>query len=136
MITKQTSTDIRLAGGAVGYYGNDSTAPMASGYTYDFFSKAENQKKWFTVAVTVNKTDMTTYVNGVQIQTKKGDFTKLFDGMKKASKNYLGTSYWTGDPDLAGSMDDVAVYNTALSAADIKTLTRTDATTPDRKSVV
>ena len=115
------------AGGAVGYYGNDSTAPMATGYSYDFFSKAENQKKWYTVAVTVNKTDMTTYVNGVQIQTKKGDFTKLFDGMKKASKNYLGTSYWTGDPDLAGSMDDVAVYNTALSAADIKTLTRTDA---------
>ncbi len=125
----------------VGYYGTGAapgdakgtlSCPISAPYTFDYFNTATNRNKWYTIAVTVKKNEMITYVNGVQIQKGTKDYTTIINGMKKASSNYLGASYWDKDTDadFAGSMDDVAVYNTALSAADIKTLTRTDAAKP------
>lgn len=105
---------------AAGYYGNEIKAP----YTWDYFNTAANRGKWYTIAVTVKKNEMITYINGVQVQKGKADYSVILDGMKKSNNNYLGASYWDADDDFAGSMDDVAVYNTALSAADVKTLNR------------
>ena len=76
------------------------------------------------LVVTVKKNEMITYINGVQVQKGTADYSVILDGMKKSNNNYLGASYWDADDDFAGSMDDVAVYNTALSAADVKTLNR------------
>ncbi len=105
---------------AAGYYGNEISAP----YTWDYFNTAANRGKWYTIAVTVKKNEMITYINGVQVQKGTADYSVILDGMKKSNNNYLGASYWDADDDFAGSMDDVAVYNTALSAADVKTLNR------------
>ena len=105
---------------AAGYYGNEIKAP----YTWDYFNTAANRGKWYTIAVTVKKNEMITYINGVQVQKGTADYSVILDGMKKSNNNYLGASYWDADDDFAGSMDDVAVYNTALSAADVKTLNR------------
>ena len=135
--------------GKIGYYGGgqhandkittadkykEGACPLAAPYTPDFFNQAANQNKWYTLAVTVAADGtMTTYMNGAAIQTYKDEsYKEILKAMAKASNNYLGIGYWShlGDEDFAGSMDDVAVYNTALSAADIKTLTRSDAATP------
>lgn len=128
-------------GGKVGYYGggqfcNDKATAAAdklvagavvpaAPYTYEWYTNKDNRGKWDTFAVTVSPDGtMTTYINTVAIQTYKADVYKdILEALKKATNNYLGTSYWSADDDFVGSMDNVAIYNTALPAADIKALT-------------
>lgn len=98
-----------------GYFGNGISSP----YTWDYFSKEENRGKWYTISVTITPTKMTTYINGQEVQTLDGDYANVLQGFKVGKNNYLGVSYWPGDPDFAGSLDNVAIYNTALSAEDM-----------------
>lgn len=109
----------------VGYFGNGVSAP----YTWDYYSFATNQNKWDTITVTTTKDTMTTYINGVQVQTAAGDYTAVLDSFKVAKNNFLGSSYWAADPDFAGSLDNVAVYNVALSAKDVAAIATTTTTT-------
>ena len=103
---------------AKGYFGNVISSP----YSWDYFSKAENRDKWYTLSVTITPTKMTTYINGQEVQTGEDDYSCLFNVLKVAKNNYLGASYWAADVDFAGSLDNVAIYNTALSAEDMGNL--------------
>lgn len=98
-----------------GYFGNAISAP----YSWDFFNNEANRGKWYTLSVTISPTTMTTYVNGQQVQTAEADYTNILTALKSAKNNYLGASYWPADPDFAGSLANVAIYTTALSAEDM-----------------
>ena len=112
--------------GDVGYFGNAVAAP----YTWDFFSNAANWNTWYTLTLTVSPTKMTTYINGVQVQTLDADYSGLLANFSNVAKNnYLGTSYWA-DADFVGSLDNVGIYNTALSAEDVAALVSAEPATP------
>lgn len=103
----------------VGYFGNEISSP----YTWDYFSNTANQNTWNNLTMTISATDMTTYINGVMVQTAKGDYTTILNVFKNGTGNYLGGgSYWTADPDFLGSMDNVAVFNKALTADEVKAM--------------
>lgn len=110
-----------------GYFGNAISAP----YTWDYFNTEANRNTWNTIAVTISKDNMITYINGVKVQEAAADYTNVLQAFKVAKNNYLGTSYWSADPDFVGSMDNVGIYTTALSADDMAKLTTASApTTP------
>lgn len=97
-----------------------TTNPMV----WNWYTDSSKQNRWDNITVTVAKDGtMSTYYDGVLVQSyKQAAFaTEILGGMKKATNNILGGSYYP-DPDLVAMMDNFAVYNTALSAADIKTL--------------
>ncbi len=117
-----------------GYYGGgqtvtngtqvDGAAPLGTTdmpVKWDWYSDSSKQNRWDNITVTVTKDEMVTYYDGVKVQSNKADYSCILDAMKKASNNYLGTSYFS-DTDFVGSMDNFAIYNSALSADDVKTL--------------
>ena len=101
----------------VGYYGADIKAP----YVWSYFSQNSAQNTWYTITVTITEKQMCTYINGAQVQTGKGNYKMIMDTFKVATNNYLGGSYYK-DPDFCGKMDNVAIYNTCLSAQEVKAL--------------
>ena len=115
---------------AVGYFGSDANAPLAAPYTWDYFSNEANRNQWLTLTVTIASDKMTTYINGAEVQSMASDFSKLLASFKSAKNNYLGSSYWPADPDFIGSMDNVAIYNSALSADDVKAIATTASDNP------
>ena len=98
----------------VGYYGADIKQP----YTWDYFGYEPAQDVWHTVTVTITATEMKTYINGVQVQSAKADYSMIMDTFKVASGNYLGGSYYP-DPDFSGQMDNVAIYDSCLSKEEV-----------------
>lgn len=102
-----------------GYFGNAISAP----YTWDYFNTEANRNTWNTIAVTISKDNMATYINGVKVQEAAADYTNVLQAFAVAKNNYLGTSYWSADPDFVGSMDNVGIYTAALSADDMAKLT-------------
>lgn len=102
-----------------GYFGNGIALP----YTWDWYSNAANQNTWNTIAVTIDEEKMTTYINGVAVQSAETGFQTVMNAFKVAKNNYLGTSYWSADADFQGSLDNVGIYNTALTATDVAALT-------------
>ena len=101
----------------VGYYGVDIKEP----YIWSYFSQNSAQNVWHTITVTITEKQMCTYINGQQVQTGKDNYKVIMETFKVATNNYLGGSYYK-DPDFCGKMDNVAIYNTCLSAKDIKAL--------------
>lgn len=120
-----------------GYYGTgtvvldgvetEGAAPLGTTdlpMVWNWYADSSKQNRWDNITVTVAKDGtMSTYYDGVKVQTTKNAAyaTEILGGMKKATNNILGGSYYP-DPDLVAMMDNFAVYNTALSDADIKTL--------------
>lgn len=115
----------------VGYFGSGISAP----YTWDYYKNESSQNQWDTLTVTATKDTMTTYINGVQVQTATGDYTAVLDAFKVAKNNFLGASYWPADPDFAGSLDNVAVYNSALSAKEVSAIANGSTTTVTKKTM-
>jgi len=101
----------------VGYYGVDIESP----YTWDYFNQKSAQNKWFNIAITITEDEMATYINGEQVQWAIGDYSVIMDTFKVASGNYLGGSYYA-DPDFAGKLDNVAIFDTCLSEKEMKAL--------------
>ncbi|MBB2948947.1 beta-xylosidase [Actinoplanes lutulentus] len=88
-----------------------STAPLPGG-------------SWQHLAVTVDGSTATMYLNGVKVASATGVTVKpsdLYDPAK-AYSGYVGRSLYSSDPYFAGEVDDFRVYNTALSAPEILTL--------------
>ncbi|MBO5354161.1 MAG: family 43 glycosylhydrolase [Lachnospiraceae bacterium] len=100
-----------------GYYGVDIKQP----YTWDYFSQNSAQNVWHTITVTITESEMNTYINGKLVQSGKGNYSMIMDTFKVAENNYLGGSYYN-DPDFCGKMDNVAIYNTALSQSEVQAL--------------
>ena len=77
-------------------------------------------KRWRHVAVTFANDAITVYLDGRQtarstnISIRPRDFRPIF--------NYIGRSQFVADPTLRGNVDDIQIYNYALSADDIARL--------------
>ena len=74
---------------------------------------------WSHVAVTLNGSYATIYINGKQVAAGSVGGT-LSD--VKPLLCYVGRSQFKADPMLQGNMQDVRIYNYALSADDVKAL--------------
>jgi glucuronoarabinoxylan endo-1,4-beta-xylanase len=79
---------------------------------------ALNTGVWYHVAVTVNGTNGSLYVNGVAVATTNA-MTLKPSNLGSTSNNYLGRSQWSPDPYLNGAFDEFRIYNVPLSAAEI-----------------
>lgn len=77
-----------------------------------------NQWKLYTVTVTAGGL-ATIYINGSSMATASGfaDPTNV-----TRTSNFIGRSNWSSDSYYAGSMDDLRMYNRALSASEVQQL--------------
>ena len=73
--------------------------------------------KWSLVTVTVSGTTGTLYVNGTAVGNNT-DITLHPSSLGPTTQDWLGRSEF-GDPFFHGAIDDVNIYNTALTAAQI-----------------
>ena len=74
--------------------------------------------KWKHVAVTIGKDATTIYVDGQPVATSTGITIRPSD--IRPSLNYLGRSQFAADPLLTAYLDDVRIYNYALSAEEVQ----------------
>jgi hypothetical protein len=81
---------------------------------------------WHHVAVTLSGTNGLLYLDGVAVGTNSS-MTLRPSILGNTTQNYLGKSQWP-DPVLIGNLDDFRIYNRALSAAEISSLTNFPAT--------
>lgn len=77
--------------------------------------------EWIHVAYTVDQEIQIIYINGMPMDSK---FTNkdLFDIIPSFTKNSIGQSRYSADPDLKGSIDDVMFFKRTLSPNEIKDL--------------
>ena len=74
---------------------------------------------WKHIAVTLNGSTGTLYIDGVQVAQNTGMTFKPSDLAPTTSGNFIGKSAWTGDKYLKGQVDDFRIYNRALSSSEI-----------------
>lgn len=73
--------------------------------------------QWVHVAVTLGGDTGTLYVNGAAVAANSA--LTLNPGDFKPATNYLGDSQWAADPLFSGRLDEVRIYNYALTGAEI-----------------
>jgi hypothetical protein len=76
---------------------------------------------WQQVAVTLAANTGTLYVNGVQV-AQNTSMTLNPASLGTTTQNWLGRSEFAGDPYLNGQIDNLRVYDRALSAAEVQSL--------------
>ncbi len=76
---------------------------------------------WKHVAVTRNGNTGTLYVDGVQVGTNTS-MTLSPSSLGNTTNNWLGRSQYSGDAYLDGQLDEVRIYNRALSASEVLAL--------------
>jgi hypothetical protein len=81
---------------------------------------------WHHVAVTLSDTNGILYLDGAAVGTNS-NMTLRPSTLGNTTQNYFGKSQWA-DPVLIGNLDDFRIYNRALSAAEISSLTVLPAT--------
>ena len=89
---------------------------------YDMF-----HDEWVHTAVTVGNGVIRLYVNGEFITDN--DFTQPPSAMGHTTRNYIGNSQWP-DPFFQGYIDDLAIYSTVLTEAQIREVMNHSFTTP------
>jgi len=74
---------------------------------------------WQHVAVVIDSTSMTMqlYLNGLEVVS--GEIDALPSDIGDANQSWLGRSQYDWDPYFQGSMDDVRIYDRALSAGEV-----------------
>ncbi|HUC83910.1 MAG TPA: LamG-like jellyroll fold domain-containing protein [Candidatus Acidoferrales bacterium] len=75
--------------------------------------------QWVHVAVTYNGSVASLYTNGVLVESGA---VSIPPTAFNPALNYLGESQWPSDPMFSGALDEVRVYNYALSGAQIAQL--------------
>lgn len=126
-------------------FGNDTTSymfltPHSAGGAMRFAitsSGSQNEQavetaplpvhQWVHVAVTYNGSVATLYVNG---GFQNSGSVSLSPANFNPAANYLGKSQWPSDPYFSGRLDDVCIYNYALSNLQIQQLMSTGPTAP------
>jgi hypothetical protein len=73
---------------------------------------------WHHVAVTLNGSTGTLYVDGAQVGINTAMTLKPSD-MGATTKNWIGHSQYSADPYLDGRVDDFRIYNRALTASEV-----------------
>jgi len=123
------STEIRAGGDKItaAKYGSDVAAP----YTWDYFSNEANRNKWLTLTTTISPTDLKVYIDDKEVITQASSeaadsaaYTNFLTSFNTLTGCYLGASYWSADYDVQGYMDNVAVFNSALSADQVAALAK------------
>ena len=76
---------------------------------------------WTNVAVTLSGTTATMYINGVVAGTNTS-MTLNPSSLGVTNQNYLGKSQFSADPALFAIIEDVRIYQEALSATQIQSL--------------
>lgn len=76
---------------------------------------------WQHVAVVLGPSGGTLYLDGAAVTTNAG-LTLRPSSLGTTVNNWIGRSQYTADPFLAGDIDELRIYDKALSAADITTL--------------
>lgn len=76
---------------------------------------------WKHVAITLNGTTGTMYVDGVSVATNTS-MTLKPSNLGNTTQNYLGRSQYSGDAYLSGGIDDFRIYNRSLSGSEITAL--------------
>ena len=79
--------------------------------------KLKTNYTWQHIVITISKDKITAYVDG-QKQTESTDITVRTADFKPVF-NYIGRSQFAADPLLKGDIDDVRIYNYALSAEEV-----------------
>ena len=85
-------------------------------------AKAIELNTWSHVSVTYTPTAITVYVDGERI----GSMTPLGNMVKNSEPLYIGCDFPGGDEYLTGDMDEVRIYNRALSASEVRALYNND----------
>ncbi len=86
-------------------------------------SNAITAGNWMHVALTVNSSNLVTlYVNGTSVGSYTASSAINYAGW---TKNYIGASNWSVDRQFRGAMDDIAIFDKALSAGEVATLAST-----------
>jgi hypothetical protein len=109
-------------GGELGVTIHDSSSSLPPESEFGAGIKVENGI-WYFVAFTYDKggDGMALYVDG-QIKNSHPYNSESFDDWGESQKWYFGKSNWADDPYFHGVMDDIRIYNRALSEAEIKAL--------------
>jgi alpha-N-arabinofuranosidase len=76
---------------------------------------------WTNIAVTLSGSIGTLYVDGTAVATNTS-MSLNPSSLGNTNHDYLGKSQFSGDPALSGLIDDVRIYNRALSAAQVAQL--------------
>jgi alpha-L-arabinofuranosidase len=77
--------------------------------------------QWTHLAVTLSGTTATLYLNGVA-RGVNPNMTLHPSSLGPTNQNWIGRSQYSADPLLNGSVDDVQIYNRALSAGEVQAL--------------
>ena len=78
--------------------------------------------QWTHLAVTLSGSTGTLYVNGVAVDTNIA-MTLNPSSLGTTTQNYIGKSQYPADPYLDGIVDEFQIYNRALTAAEVQSLT-------------
>jgi hypothetical protein len=73
---------------------------------------------WHHVAVTLNGSTGTLYVDGVQVGSNTA-MTLKPSNLGSTTQNWIGRSQYAADPYLDGRVDDFRIYNRALTASEV-----------------
>jgi hypothetical protein len=92
-----------------------------SGQEQQMNTTAQPTGNWQHVAVTLAANTGTLYVNGVQV-AQDTSMTLNPASLGSTTQNWLGRSQFSADPYLNGQIDNVRIYNRALSSAEVQTL--------------
>lgn len=144
-----TSMDYRLydfgSGGTNSLLGrlsqNLSAGIKLDGGTTQFVTAEEKliANNWHTVAYSYDATTRTTsiYLDGKKVQEGKTIETEAIELLGKNTRNYIGRTQWWDthydytareNPDLKGMLDYIALYNSALSDAEVERLSNPSST--------
>jgi choice-of-anchor C domain-containing protein len=80
-------------------------------------------ENWMHVAATLNSSNvLTLYINGASAGNVTLSGSVNYNSW---SKNFIGSSNWAADSYFRGAMDDISIYDRALSAGEVATLAST-----------
>lgn len=103
-------------------------------YTFQTeYSGAFPFKTWVFVTVIQRGNRGEIWKNGIKLTISSGPMNPACSLMR--SQNYFGQSTWAGDEFYHGKMDDIRIYNRALSAAEIDTLFKLDKTCQQQSNI-
>ena len=90
-----------------------------------------NKNVWSYVTVTMKDNKATMYINGESVAS--GNITVSMSSLASSAANYIAKSQYTSDPNYTGCIDEMEIYNDALTQDEI--ITRMQATAAEVKSI-
>ncbi len=92
-----------------------------SGYPQLSYNYTWPLDTWTHIAVTLSGDTATMYINGIAVASST-EFTKRPSDLGNTDNNFIGKGQKTDDPMLQGAIDEFRIYNRALSASEITTI--------------